>query len=126
VEEIIIAAKRKTKRLAKPREDLSAPSKWHAPQGAVSVLIREADLETGTPAPHRCVFTAIDALGGDDDPQDSCIWIVVGSEMTEREWSARSGWCGRLVSQPFAGMILIAVIAVLASESGFQPSSRKA
>ena len=33
----------------------------------------------------RRVFTTIDALGGDDNPQDSCIWIVVGSEMSVRE-----------------------------------------
>ena len=85
MEEIVIAAKRKTKRLAKPREDLSAPSKWHAPQGAVSVLIREADLETCTPAPHCRVFTAMDALGRDDCPAGYCIWIVVGPEMSVRE-----------------------------------------
>ena len=33
----------------------------------------------------RRVFTTIDALGGDDNPPDFCIWIVVGSEMSVRE-----------------------------------------
>ncbi len=49
-----------------------------------------------------------------------------GLEMSVREWSARSGWCGRLVSQPFAGVILIAALAILASHFGLQPSSRTA
>jgi hypothetical protein len=33
----------------------------------------------------RRVFAAMYALGGDDNPQGSCIWIVVGSEMSVRE-----------------------------------------
>ena len=74
----------------------------------------------------RRVFAAMDALGGDDNPPDSCIWFVVGPEMSVREWSARSGWSGRPVSQPFAGVILIAVLAILARLFDFQPSSRAA
>ena len=74
----------------------------------------------------RRVFAAMDALGGDDNPPASCIWVVVGPEMSVREWSARSGWSGRLVSQPFAGVILIAVLAILARLFDFQPSSRAA
>jgi hypothetical protein len=33
----------------------------------------------------RRVFAVMDALGGDDNPPDSCIWIVVGPEMSVRE-----------------------------------------
>jgi hypothetical protein len=33
---------------------------------------------------HR-VFAAMDALGGDDNPPDFCISIVVGPEMSVRE-----------------------------------------
>jgi hypothetical protein len=68
----------------------------------------------------------MDAHGGDDNLPASYIWIVVGPEMLVREWSARSGWSGRLVSQPFAGVILIAVLAILASLFDFQPSLRAA
>jgi hypothetical protein len=189
MEAAIMAAKRKTKHPAKPREDLSAPSKWRLQHGDVGAPIRDADPETGTPVRHRravdtlgmmlsngtithemheagCifrtlfrsaaldsmstsqlirlpgstadrlsnrqldarrrVFAAMDALGGDDSPPGSCIWFVVGLEMSVREWSARSGWSGRPVSQPFAGGILIAALAILASHFGLQPSSRAA
>jgi hypothetical protein len=74
----------------------------------------------------RRLFAAMDALNGDDNPPDSCVWFIVGPEMSVREWSALSGWSGRLVSQPFAGMILIAALVILASRFDFQPSSRAA
>jgi len=44
-----MAAKRKTRHPAKPREDLSAPSKWSVQHGDVGAAIRAADPETGTP-----------------------------------------------------------------------------
>ena len=184
-----MAAKRKTKHPAKPREDLSAPSKWRLQHGDISLPIREADPETGTPVRHRravdtlgmmlangtitpemheagCifrtlfrsaaldtmstsqiirlpgstadrlsnrqldarrrVFVAMDALGGHNSPAGSCVWFVVGLEMSVREWSARSGWSGRPVSQPFAGGVLIAALAILANHFGLQPSSHAA
>jgi len=55
-----MVAKRKTKHPAKPREDLSAPSKWRLQHGDISAPIREADPETGTPVRHR---RAVDTLG---------------------------------------------------------------
>ncbi|MCA3423073.1 MAG: hypothetical protein INF81_08990 [Roseomonas sp.] len=44
-----MAAKRKTKHPAKPREDLSAPSKWRMQHGDIGTATRVADTETGTP-----------------------------------------------------------------------------
>jgi hypothetical protein len=181
MEEITMAAKRKDKRPAKPREDLSAPSKWRLQHGDIGAPIREADPETGTPVRHRravdtlgmmlangtithemheagcifrtlfrCaaldtmstsqiirlpgstadrlsnrqldarrrVFAAMDALGGDDSPAGSCVWFVVGLEMSVREWSARSGWSGRPVPQPIAGGMLVAGLGILAMHFG--------
>jgi hypothetical protein len=74
----------------------------------------------------RRVFTAMDALGGDDSPAVSCIWFVVGLEMSVREWSARSGWSGRPVSQPIAGGILVAALGVLAMHFGLTPRAQAA
>ena len=176
-----MAAKRKTKHPAKPREDLSAPSKWRLQHGDIGAPIREADPETGTPVRHRravdtlgmmlangtithemheagCifrtlfrsaaldtmstsqiirlpgstadrlsnrqldarrrVFVAMDALGGHNSPAGSCVWFVVGLEMSVREWSARSGWSGRPVHGPVAQGILVAALGTLAMQFG--------
>lgn len=73
----------------------------------------------------RRVLAAIDALGGHDSPAGSCVWFVVGLEMSVREWSARRGWSGRPVPQPIAGGILVAVLGVLAAHFGLVSSTNK-
>jgi len=60
MEEITMAAKRKTKHPAKPREDLSAPSKWRLQHGDIGPAARVADTESGTPIMQR---RCIDTLG---------------------------------------------------------------
>ncbi|WP_198368502.1 DUF6456 domain-containing protein [Roseomonas rosulenta] len=55
-----MAAKRRTKRPAAPREDLSKPSKWRLQHGPVGEPVREADPETGLPVVHR---RTVDTLG---------------------------------------------------------------
>jgi len=55
-----MAGKRKPKRAATPREDLSRPSKWRLQHGGFSEAIREADPESGSPVQHR---RAVDTLG---------------------------------------------------------------
>ncbi len=53
-----MAAKRKTKHPSKPREDLSAPSKWRMQHGDIGPATRVADTETGTPImQRRCTDT---------------------------------------------------------------------
>jgi len=69
------------------------------------------------------VNTALDALGGHDSPAGSCVWFVVGLEMSVREWAARRGWSGRPVPQPIAGGILVAVLGVLAAHFGLVSSA---
>jgi hypothetical protein len=60
MEAAIMAAKRKTKHPAKPREDLSAPSKWRLQHGDIGPATRVADTESGTPIMQR---RCIDTLG---------------------------------------------------------------
>jgi hypothetical protein len=43
-----------------------------------------------------------------------------------REWSARSGWSGRPVSQPIAGGMLVAALGTLAMHFGLMPRSQAA
>lgn len=55
-----MAGRRKAKRAAEQREDLSKPSPWRLQHGGFTGPIREADPETGTPVQHR---RAVDTLG---------------------------------------------------------------
>ena len=73
----------------------------------------------------RRVFAAMDTLGGHDSPAGSCVWFVVGLEMSVREWAARRGWSGRPVPQPIAGGILIAVLGMLAAHFGLASSKNQ-
>jgi hypothetical protein len=74
----------------------------------------------------RRVNTALDALGGHDSPAGSCVWFVVGLEMSIREWAARRGWSGRPVPQPIAGGMLVAALGILAMHFGLTPRSQAA
>lgn len=75
---------------------------------------------------HRRVLAALDALGGHDSPAGSCIWFVVGLEMSVREWAARRGWSGRPVPQPIAGGMLVAGLGILAMHFGLTPREQAA
>lgn len=74
----------------------------------------------------RRVAKALDALGGHDSPAGSCIWFVVGLEMSVREWAARQGWSGRPVPQPIAGGMLVAGLGILAMHFGLMPRAKAA
>ena len=74
----------------------------------------------------RRVANAIDALGGHDSPAGSCVWFVVGLEMSVREWAARRGWSGRPVPQPIAGGIIVAALGILAMHFGLTPRQQAA
>ena len=74
----------------------------------------------------RRVAGAMDALGGHDSPAGSCVWFVVGLEMSVREWAARRGWSGRPIPQPIAGGILVAALGILAMHVGLTPRAQAA
>ncbi len=74
----------------------------------------------------RRVLVAMDALGGHDSPAGSCVWFVVGLEMSVREWAARRGWSGRPVPQTIAGGIIVAALGTLAMHFGLTPRQRAA
>ncbi len=74
----------------------------------------------------RRVGKALDALGGHDSPAGSCVWFIVGLEMSIREWAARRGWSGRPVPQPIAGGMLVAGLGILAMHFGLTPRQQAA
>lgn len=74
----------------------------------------------------RRVVEALDALGGHGSPAGSCVWFVVGLELSVREWAMRQGWSGRPVHGPVAQGILVAALGTLAMHFGLTPRQRAA
>lgn len=74
----------------------------------------------------RRVAEALDALGGHDSPAGSCVWFVVGLELSVREWALRQGWSGRPVHGPVAQGMLVAALGTLAMHFGLTPRQRAA
>jgi hypothetical protein len=66
----------------------------------------------------RRVARAVDALGGHHSPAASCIWCVIGHQMSLRQWALRQRWGGRPVRPDQAQGVLVAGLAVLAAHLG--------
>jgi hypothetical protein len=66
----------------------------------------------------EAVWRAIRAVGGSGSPAGSCLWHVVGSEQSLKEWALEQGWSGRRVSQETASGILIAALGALEMHFG--------
>lgn len=77
-----------------------------------------------TAAARERVSRAMDALGGPASPAGSCVWHVVGCELSIREWAARQGWGGRPVGHTQAQGILVAALGILARHYGLAPRRR--
>jgi hypothetical protein len=78
------------------------------------------DLTDTQIAARERVARALDALGGHGSPAGSCVWHVVGMQMSIREWARRQGWGGRPVRQESAQGILVAALGVLAKHYGIR------
>lgn len=74
-----------------------------------------------TAAARHFVARALAALGGPASPAGSCVWHVVGCELSIREWAARQGWGGRPVGHVQAQGILVAALGMLAKHYGLAP-----
>lgn len=97
---------------------------------ATSQLIRvdgsNADsLSTRQLDARRRMLRTFDALGGHVGPARSCVWFVVGLEMSVPEWATRQGWCGRPVPQPIASGMLVVAPGILILHFGLIPRQRK-
>jgi hypothetical protein len=66
----------------------------------------------------RRVHAALQALGGHASPAGSCIWFVLGHQMSLRQWALRQTWGGRAVRPDQAMGVLVAALAVLAAHDG--------
>jgi hypothetical protein len=66
----------------------------------------------------RRVHHAIATLGGQDSPGGSCLWFVLGHQMSLRQWALRQRWGGRAVRPDEATGVLMAALATLAARRG--------
>ncbi len=96
-----------------------------APVLRVSGGVGSTPTERAVMARHH-VAAALEALGGQDSAAGSCIWHIVGCEMSIREWAMRQGWSGRTVGHSQAQGMLVAALGVLAGHYGQAQSSRVA
>lgn len=72
----------------------------------------------------RRVISAIDALGGLDSIGGTCIWHVVGEEMSIREWAMRQGWRNKPVHHVHAQGVLVASLGVLVGHYRLMKAAR--
>ncbi|HEV2099440.1 MAG TPA: DUF6456 domain-containing protein [Stellaceae bacterium] len=68
----------------------------------------------GAIAARERVWHALTAVGGIGSAGGSCLWHVVGGELSLKEWALSTGWSGRRVSQEAASGILISALGTLA------------
>jgi hypothetical protein len=59
------------------------------------------------------IWQDVQACGGSASPGGSCLWHVVGWELSLKDWAVNQGWNGRYVSQETASGILIAALGTL-------------
>jgi hypothetical protein len=84
---------------------------------------REPELTERQLDARRRVHEAIQVLGGINSPAGSCVWHVVGLQLSVREWALRQGWNGRPMRQEQAQGILIAALGILAIHFGYEKAA---
>ena len=67
---------------------------------------------------------ALSALGGMASPGGSCMWHVVGLQMSLREWAMQQGWNGRPMQLNQATGVLVTALGVLAAHYGYEAPRR--
>ena len=74
----------------------------------------------------RQLLAALEVLGGLGGAAGSCVWHVIGLELSVREWAMRQGWRGRPLAPAVAQGMLAATLSVLAGHFGLVPRGRAA
>ena len=70
------------------------------------------------------VHDVLQALGGMSSPGGSCVWHVVGLQMSLREWAMQQGWNNKPVRPGEASGILISALGMLAVHYGYERPRR--
>ena len=66
------------------------------------------------------VHDALAALGGMVSPGGSCVWHVVGLQLSLRAWAMQQGWNNKPVRPSEASGILISALGMLAVHYGYE------
>lgn len=99
--------------IAAQLEPLRAADLNRMPDGKheLSLTLRQAEAR-------KEVWRALKAVGGAASPAGSCLWHVVGSLATVKEWALHRGWNGRPLSPEAASGILIGALGALQAYFG--------
>jgi hypothetical protein len=73
----------------------------------------------GSEAARLQILSALDALGGMQEPGGSCAWYVLGCEMSLKRWALTANWASRRIDHVVASGILIADLGILKAHWGF-------
>ncbi len=82
------------------------------------------DLTVRQIAARNRVHDALTVLGGMASPGGSCVWHVVGLQLSLREWAMQRGWNNRPVRPSEASGILISALGMLAVHYGYERPRR--
>jgi hypothetical protein len=94
-------------------ETLRAADLSRTPDGARELNITQRQAEA-----RKQVWAILRKLGGFASPAGSCVWHVVGSAMTVKEWALHHGWNGRVLSPEAASGVLIGALGALQAQFG--------
>jgi hypothetical protein len=94
-------------------ETLRAADLHRLPDGMreVNITLRQAEAR-------KQVWCILKTLGGASSPAGSCVWHVVGSAVTLKEWALHHGWNGRVLSPEAASGVLIGALGALQAQFG--------
>jgi len=89
-------------------ETLRAADLHRLPDGMreLTITLRQAEAR-------KQVWAVLKTLGGVASPAGSCLWHVVGSAVTLKEWALHHGWNGRPLSPEAASGVLVGALGAL-------------
>ena len=80
--------------------------------------IRDLPLTLRQAEARKEIWRILKTVGGIASPAGSCLWHVVGSTATLKEWALHRGWNGRALSQEAASGVLIGALGALQAQFG--------
>jgi hypothetical protein len=94
-------------------ETLRAADLHRLPDGMreLNITLRQAEAR-------KQIWHILKTLGGVSSPAGSCVWHVVGSAVTLKEWALHHGWNGRVLSPEAASGVLIGALGALQAQFG--------